>query len=216
MTTSITKALLYNYTYPEYRKLVADLLKEGKSTGEEQSGDLTHYSYLNDTRMNRLDKTIKVSEENVIQLKSLQNEFIWLVISEGWCGDAAQLLPIFNKMSQLSEGKIELKIVLRDENLDLMDCFLTQNARAIPKLIVVDKETSAVLAHWGPRPKAATDLILNYKKEHGIIDEAIKTELQLWYLHDKGNATQEEIMEMMLAVDQELSEKKYFAKVKLG
>lgn len=216
MTTSIVRALFCNYTYTEYRKLVADLLKEGKSTGVEQSEDLTHYSYLNNTRMNRLDKTINISEENIIQLKSLQNKFIWLVISEGWCGDAAQLLPIFNKMSQLSEGKIELKIVLRDENLDLMDCFLTQNARAIPKLIVVDKETSAVLMHWGPRPKAATDLIVDYKKEHGIIDEAIKTELQLWYLHDKGITAQNEIMAMMLEIDNELSQNEFLDKVKVG
>jgi hypothetical protein len=85
------------------------LLLEGKSTGSEQSDDLTHYSELNDTRMNRLDKTMIITDENIQQPKNLRGEYIWLVISEGWCGDAAQLLPIINKMA-VDSGKIELKL----------------------------------------------------------------------------------------------------------
>lgn len=203
MIQSIAKALFNSYSYLEYRKLITDLLTQGKSTGNEQSEDLTHYTSLNETRMNRLEKTIKISDESSNKLKALNNEFIWLVISEGWCGDAAQLLPIFDKMVQASDGKIEMRIVLRDDNLDLMDHFLTNKGRAIPKLIVVNKKTSVALAHWGPRPKEAADLVANYKKEHGILDETIKTELQLWYLHDKGMTTQAEIMDMMLDLDQE-------------
>lgn len=203
MIKSIARALFNSYSYLEYRKLVTDLLKEGKSTGEEQSEELTNYSSLNETRMNRLDKTMKISDENSNKLKALNNEFIWLVISEGWCGDAAQLLPIFEKMNQVADGKIDLRIVLRDDNLDLMDHFLTNKGRAIPKLIVINKNTSVALAHWGPRPKGAADLIANYRKEHKVFDETIKTELQLWYLHDKGMTTQAEIMDMMLDLDQE-------------
>lgn len=203
MIKSIARALFNSYSYPEYRKLVTDLLKDGKSTGDQQSEELTNYSSLNETRMNRLEKTMKISDENINKLKSLNNEFIWLIISEGWCGDAAQLLPIFEKMNQAADGKIDLRIVLRDDNLDLMDHFLTNKGRAIPKLIVINKNTSVALAHWGPRPKGATDLIANYRKEHKVFDETIKTELQLWYLHDKGMTTQAEIMDMMLDLDQE-------------
>lgn len=206
MIQSIARALFNSYSYLEYRKLVTDLLREGKSTGDVQSEDLTHYSSLNETRMNRLEKTIKITDENSSKLKTLQNEFVWLVISEGWCGDAAQLLPIFDKMVQAADGKIEMRIVLRDENVDLMDHFLTNKGRAIPKLIVIDKESSGALAHWGPRPKGATELIANYKKEHGILDETIKTDLQLWYLHDKGNTTQAEIIDMMLDLDRDIIE----------
>lgn len=203
MIKSIARALFNSYSYLEYRKLVTDLLKEGKSTGEEQSEELTNYSSLNETRMNRLEKTMKISDENSNKLKALNNEFIWLVISEGWCGDAAQLLPIFEKMNQAADGKIDLRIVLRDDNLDLMDHFLTNKGRAIPKLIVINKNTSVALAHWGPRPKGAADLIANYRKEHKVFDETIKTDLQLWYLHDKGMTTQAEIMDMMLDLDLE-------------
>lgn len=203
MRKSIAKALFNSHSYSEYRKLVSDLLKDDKSTGNEQSAALTNYSHLNETRMNRLDKTLKIPQENVEKLGALKNEYIWLVISEGWCGDAAQLLPVFDKMVAAADGKIEMKIVLRDENEELMNLFLTNKGKAIPKLIVINRETGGALAHWGPRPKGAIDLIENYKKEHGAIDETAKTDLQLWYFHDKGLSSQEEIIWMMLDLDKE-------------
>jgi hypothetical protein len=200
MKIPVAKALFNSHSYLEYRKLVSDLLLEGKSTGNEQSEDLKHYSELNETRMNRLDKTMKITEENSLKLKNLNSEYIWLVISEGWCGDAAQLLPIVNKMA-IDSGKIELKIVLRDENDELMKLFLTNKNKSIPIVIIVEKETGSVLGKWGPRPKGATNLIMDYKKEFGVIDETAKTNLQLWYLHDKGISTQNELINLMLDLE---------------
>ena len=200
MKTSIAQSLLHSYSYSQYREIIGDLLLLAKSTGNEQSEDLTHYSNLNETRMHRLDKTISISEEYRDSLRNLKNNYIWLVIAEGWCGDAAQLLPIFNKMAEVSD-KIELKIVLRDENESLMNHFLTNGAKAIPKLIVLDKKSLNVEANWGPRPKEASDLIKNYKAQFGLIDQTAKTELQLWYLHDKGLSTQKELIDLMLDLE---------------
>ena len=200
MKTAIAKALFNSHPYLEYRKLVSDLLLENKSTGNEQSDDLTNYSTLNETRMNRLDKTMKITDENTLELISLKKEYIWLVISEGWCGDAAQLLPVVNKMA-LESGKIDLRIVLRDENDDLMNLFLTNKSKSIPIVIIVDKQTGELMGHWGPRPKAAITLIQDYKKKFGVVDETAKTNLQLWYLHDKGLSTQKEIIDLMLEIE---------------
>jgi len=197
MKSIVAKALFNSYSYSEYRKLVTDLLSDEKSTGNEQSESLTNYSKLNEARMNRLDKTIKISEETSSKLQKLDHPYIWLVISEGWCGDAAQILPIINKMALESDKKIDLRIVLRDENDDLMKQYLTNGGRAIPKLIVICKEAGIVRADWGPRPKGAIDLMANYKKEFGVIDDKIKTDLQLWYLADKGIAVQDELMKVM-------------------
>ena len=201
MKNSVARALFKSHSYQEYRKIISDLLDEGKSTGKEQSEDLIHYSILNETRMNRLDKTIKITDEILSKLKSLKREYIWLVISEGWCGDAAQILPIINKMT-LESDKIDLKIVLRDENEELMDLFLTNKAKSIPKLVIIDRETGSVVNHWGPRPKGAVNLIQNYKEQLGFIDETAKAELQMWYLHDKGISTQNEVIKMMIILDE--------------
>ena len=196
MKDIIKESLERSFSYSEYRNTVSQLLQEGKSSGNTQSDDLLHYSLLNETRMNRLEKTIKVSDESRSRLERLDKGYVWLVLSEGWCGDAAQLLPIFNKMAVLSHT-IDLKIVFRDENEALMDLFLTNGGKSIPKLIVLEKDTLDVIADWGPRPIEATKLIKDYKEKFGVIDETIKTELQLWYLHDKGVSTQNEILNLL-------------------
>ena len=204
MKTIISKALINSFSYSEYRKTIIDLLTIGKSTGNEQSDDLVQFSILNETRMHRLDKTIVISDDVINKLNSLKNNYIWLVLSEGWCGDAAQIMPILNKMA-LAAQSIELKIVFRDENPDLMNLFLTNGAKAIPKLIVLDKKTLNIEANWGPRPKGALELIANYKEKFGEIDANAKTELQLWYLHDKGFSTQNEVSELMISIESEIA-----------
>lgn len=197
MKSIVAKALFNSCPYSEYRKLVSDLLAEGKSTGNEQSESLTNYSRLNDARMNRLDKTTSISEDVALKLQNFDNHYIWLVITEGWCGDAAQVLPILNKMAVGSDKKIDLRIVLRDDNEELMNQYLTNGGKAIPKVIIICKEAGIVRADWGPRPKGASELMVKHKKEVGTIDEKIKTDLQLWYLADKGIAVQDELLQIM-------------------
>lgn len=195
MKTILSNALANSYSYESYRAKLQILLAENKSSGDEQSDDLLHYSQLNETRMNRLDKTIKITPENELFLKSLEKPYTWLVLSEGWCGDAAQILPIMHKMAELTD-KIELKIVFRDENPDLMNLFLTNGSKSVPKLIIIDSLMKFV-ADWGPRPADAIKLIVDYKAQFGVVDETAKTELQMWYLHDKGISTQNEIIGLL-------------------
>jgi hypothetical protein len=196
MNSIIEKSLKVSFSYQEYRDFVTDLAKEDKTTGHEQREDLIHYTQLNEARLHRLDKTIQVVDEVKTVLQNLSKEYTWLVISESWCGDAAQILPVINKMAEVSD-KIDLRIVLRDDNEDLMNLFLTNGTKSIPKLIIIDKATNEVVNDFGPRPKGAKQLILDYKAAHGIVDETAKIELQKWYLQDKGVSTQKEIMELL-------------------
>jgi hypothetical protein len=196
MKTIIAQSFLKSISYSDYRNKVSQLLLQGKSTGNEQSADLLHYSQLNETRMNRLEKTIHIGQSIVEELDRLQHHYYWLVLSEGWCGDAAQLLPIFNKMANASD-KIDLKILFRDENEALINQFLTNGAKAIPKIIILEKQSLEVKGSWGPRPEGAANLIKSYKSQYGVVDETAKTELQLWYLHDKGLSTQNELIQLM-------------------
>jgi Thioredoxin len=195
MKKIIQDSLNNSFSYKEYREHVSKSIQEGKSTGHTQTEDLLQYSELNETRLKRLDKTIKVISEIENQLSNLSEKYTWLVISEGWCGDAAQIVPIINKMAEVSNF-IDLRIVLRDDNDELMNEFLTNGARAIPKLIVLDKDNN-VIGSWGPRPEPARKLIADYKAANGVVDEPAKIELQKWYLQDKGITTQKEITSLM-------------------
>ena len=192
MLSIFQSALQNSLSYSEYRALVSKLIGERKSTGNEQSADLLHYSELNEVRMNRLEKTLKMDLEVLETLENSKSKQTWLVIAEGWCGDAAQILPIIKLMSEASEN-IDLKLVFRDENDALMNQFLTNGSKSIPKLLLLD-EAFHLINHWGPRPEGAKNLIIEYKAKHGIVDEAAKIALQKWYLDDKGISTMKEIV----------------------
>ena len=196
MQMKIKKALNNSFSYLEYRELVTQLISEGKSTGHTQTEDLLNYSKLNETRMNRLEKTLKVPQELTEKLNNLSKDYIWLTISEGWCGDAAQIVPVLHKMNETS-SKIDLRLVLRDDNDDLMQLFLTNGSKSIPKVVILEKDTKEVIASWGPRPEPARKLIADYKAKHGVVDEPVKIELQKWYLHDKGLTTMEEFVKLL-------------------
>ena len=190
---------IQTFTYASYRQLVTELLAEGKVTGDVQSPELLDYSKLNQARMDRLQKTLALDETVGQVLNSLKNEYTWVLISEGWCGDAAQLLPIFNLMAD-NTPNVNLAVVLRDANPELMNRFLTNGARSVPKLIVLDSGNN-VRGTWGPRPMGAAQLIAEYKAAKGVIDETAKTQLQMWYLHDKGLSTQRELAELMKSLE---------------
>ena len=142
--------------------------------------------------MKRLDKTMKLLPENEAFLKAYSKPVYFLIITESWCGDAAQTMPMMNKIAQAAN--IDFKVVLRDENLELMDQFLTNGSRSIAKLILVDKETNLPLATWGPRPTTATALVASEKATKGELSPAFKEELQNWYNTDKGKDTENDLI----------------------
>lgn len=194
-TQLIHNSMTQSMSYEAFCELMQQLAKEGKTSGTEQTEARIAATRLNASRIKRLNKTLKISAAAQEVFASIEEEENWLVILESWCADGAQTIPVLHKIAECSEN-INLSIVWRDEQEDLMDAFLTNGTRSIPKLIVVDKSLE-LLYDWGPRSAAATTLVQAYKAEHGKIDAAFKEELQRWYLEDKGEAIVEELKELV-------------------
>jgi len=191
------KYLKEAFSYSEYRKMIDDLLAEGKSTGLKQSEYLTEYSKLNVHRMKRLDKNVVLKDELVQKLKSINQKQTWLIITEGWCGDSAQSLPALEKMANVNP-LIETKYLLRDDNQELMEQYLTNGAQSIPKVILINTESLEELANWGPRPKAVLDLIAKWKKDNPAIAKEEWTEkMHKWYADDKTESLQNEFLNLL-------------------
>lgn len=180
--------------YQTYRALVDQLLLEGKSTSE-ASYDL-HYTKMNVQRMTRVDKTVNLTDELSSIIDQFKANYKFLVITEGWCGDAAQIIPVFNKIAVASLGKIDLKFVLRDKNLPLIDAHLTNGGRAIPVLIVLNDTADQVLATWAPRPQVLQELLKEWKKETTEMP-VLAEKLHSWYAKDKTQSTQAELIELL-------------------
>lgn len=183
----LTTALANSYSYAEYRSLVENLATQGSSTGPQQTEALANYTQLNDRRMRRWDRTLKFNEEAIAKITAVTHKMTWTVLTESWCGDASPALPVMNKITELNSN-IKLRIVLRDENIDLMNQFLTNGGMSIPKLIMQDDASNAVVADWGPRSANATKLVTDYKAAHGSLTAEFKQDLQVWYNKDKGQS----------------------------
>ena len=182
-------------TFAEYIALIDGLLVEGKTTGTNQSETMFNYGKLNRQRMKRLGKTADLNEPLKIKAQNIESKIIWLIITEGWCGDAAQNIPIIEKIAA-ENPNIETRYVLRDENLELMDAYLTNNARSIPKLIALDAGNLEVIGTWGPRPQIAMDLFYELRKQ-GMEKSLQMENLQRWYLSDKNQSIQIEFENLL-------------------
>lgn len=193
----IAESLKKAISYTEYRDLVKQLVLEESTTGNDKSEDMVNYTKLNDRRMKRWDKTLKVSEVIKEKVSGFNQNVTWLVILESWCGDAAHVVPALNKIAELSLN-IDLKLVLRDENEALMDQFLTNGGRAIAKLIMIDNLTGDVINTYGPRPTQATKLVNDYKTEHGSLTPEFKEDLQNWYNKNKGQNVMEDVLSLLV------------------
>ncbi len=197
----ISTALERSISYPEYTQLVNQLVDNEGTTGPKQVDDLIYYTKLNAQRSHRLNKTIGLDDKTRSTVKLLNERYTWLVITESWCGDAAQILPLLNKMAE-ENPRIVLRTVLRDENLELMDEFLTNGGRSIPKLLILN-ESNQVVGTWGPRPAAAQALYDSWKNDPEKAPyKEFQVEMQKWYLKDKGRSTFQEVSAILTDLDQ--------------
>jgi pantothenate kinase-related protein Tda10 len=143
--------------------------------------------------MNRWEKTSKLTAEQIETIQKVTKKQTWLVITEGWCGDAAPVIPIMNKIADINP-LITFKLILRDENDELMSQFLTNGGKSIPKLVSFNAEENDLLFTWGPRPKEAADLVAKEKAEFGQLRDEFKITLQKWYNQDKGKNIAEDLV----------------------
>jgi hypothetical protein len=196
MTNVITQDHIdRSMSYARFRDLINSMLIERQTTGPDQSKDLVQYTRLNNQRMDRTDKRTLIMPELLDELKSIRENQIWLGLVEAWCGDVAHNIPPFAKMA-VSVPKVSLSLLLRDENPEVMDAYLTNGSRSIPKVIALKKDTLEVLWTWGPRPEPAQSLFFELR-DKGEPKTAIAEELQKWYNQDKGQTLQKEILELV-------------------
>lgn len=191
----ILESLIRSMSYNEYRALVNDLAKNGSTTGRDKSEAMVEFTKLNQKRMKRWDKTLKISDDALQLIKPYNKKTTWLLITESWCGDAAHIVPAINKVAEQND-KIDLKLVLRDDNDNLINQFLTNGGKSIPKLIVLN-ENFNVIDTFGPRPNFATKLVDEYKAEYGTLKPEFKEELQRWYNKDKGQSTIDDLVALL-------------------
>lgn len=186
------KDLDKSMSFNEYYQLVEELAKNGRTTGYEQSESLINYTKLNFSRMKRILKTTTIANEVSDTVDCLSDKLTWVILTESWCGDAAQNMPVFAKISEANPN-ITLKVLLRDDNESIMNQYLTNGGKSIPKLICIDENYNE-LGTWGPRPKYLQDWLYKEKANPTMEMSELKEQFQVWYTKDKGQTLQREMI----------------------
>ena len=194
-STSEWNKIKQRFTYEEFfKKVENDVLQVSSDDTNADDKKLHEYKKLNLQRMKRIEKTFEVSEELVHILLSIKTPQRWTVITEGWCGDSAQNLPAITKVSKVNP-LIEFQIIERDQNLEIMDSYLTNGTRSIPILVSLDSDGKEIF-RWGPRPKESQQLVTRLKSE-GMEHDAFVEQLHLWYAKNKGAALAMELKKLL-------------------
>lgn len=194
----ITSELLAGgFSYPEFVEFTEQLVLENRTTGTNQSEEYLAYTRMSLQRMVRWNKTSKVSEALEQLLLQVNQPQVWLVITEAWCGDGAQSIPHLAKLAYLNP-LITLKIMFRDEHPELMDAYLTNGNRSIPKLVAMTADLKQELFTWGPKPNYLLDLHAAFRQNpEGRSYSDFLEEVHLWYAKNKQKDLESEIYSLI-------------------
>jgi hypothetical protein len=183
--------------YEQYHALFDEVLNAEHPNPPYDKPSYFDYTKLNKARMKRWDKHLQLSDALKQQLKNISAPQQWIIITEPWCGDASHIVPFLVEMTKQND-LLSYDIVLRDSPPFLIEQYLTNGSKGIPKLVVRDANGNDLFT-WGPRPAGAQEVVMRNKAENGDL-EALKIALQHWYNEDKGKEVCSEIGELLKAV----------------
>lgn len=181
-------------SFEEYFKNTEEIVNKNESELTDAEREMIEYYRLGVQRMSRMMKVYKPDEAQLKTLAEKNFKGKILIITEGWCGDAGQTVPA---VSLFFEGKNEVRLAYRDQNLDLIDQFLTDGTRSIPIVVILD-ENEEVISHWGPRPAYGKELLKKHKTDpEGYPKTQFYNDLQVYYAKNKGIDVINEILELI-------------------
>lgn len=182
-------------SYEEFLDTIREKVDAG-ADGQKTENDAKLFSYveLNYSRKTRIAKTYTPSDTIRSVVESISEPQFWLVITEDWCGDSAQNLPYIVAIAELNP-LITVRIIQRDANLDIMDTYLTNGTRSIPKLVAFS-DNGKELFQWGPRPQSAIDLVKK-AKDAGETSSEFIPKVHSWYAMDKGKTLEAEFANLL-------------------
>ena len=145
------------------------------------------------TNLHRLyERRAKIDEAAVEAIRASGPHNI-LVVTEPWCGDSLAIFPVVAKL--FTEAGCEIRVIRRDEHLDLIDHYLTNGGRAVPIVIVLDEAFNERF-HWGPRPAQAQSIVTEHKAAiaAGETDKAeVHKQVRSFYARDHGKSVVSEL-----------------------
>jgi len=193
-----TKETLANaISHDEYFELAKSIINSSEKQKPYDNEGYLNYTISNIQRAEKIIRNFQLDKKLYNNLSEEIESWTWVLLTEPWCGDSSFIEPVLYAMSVAAAGEIDFKILLRDENHETMNHFLTNGGMAIPKLICLDKDLN-VLGTFGPRPKILQEQFSEWKKDGLVeqLEDKIKRTYR-WYRKDKNESIQKEFIRLV-------------------
>ncbi|MGO1243523.1 MAG: thioredoxin family protein [Sphingobacterium sp.] len=182
-------------TFQEYLDHFEQILESPQDFDPYGDKEYFNYTKLNWSRTNRWLKRFEPNDQIKSLIASITEPQHWIVITEPWCGDAAHSVAQLYQIVK-NNPNIDFEIQLRDDEPHLIEDYLTNGGKSIPKLIIRN-DVGHDKVIWGPRPQKL-QAIFDQMKHADKSFEEVKEALQHWYNEDKGEELQRELLHEML------------------
>jgi hypothetical protein len=180
--------------FTAYLQIFQNILDDPNPLPPYNNPDYLNYTKLNWSRQQRWLKLGVLNGALVTLIQSFNKKQFWTIITEPWCGDAAHTVPFLQQLADLNP-LISVDYQQRDSEPLLINNYLTNGSKSIPKLIITDEDNKQ-LGVWGPRPAGCQLLFEQLVKEHVEMEQK-KIALQQWYNADKGVSLQKELIALL-------------------
>lgn len=183
--------------FEDYLQLTKDIVEEKiPRAGLYQADNTFRYTRSNLERMTKVLDTMVLSQKLYNLLSDLKEEWVWVVISEPWCGDASWGTPALYIISTATE-QIDFRILLRDQHPEIIKAYQTAGSDSIPKLICLRKHDLKVLGSWGPRPQVLQNIVLEGLKQPDFNYRDSVRSIHAWYEEDMTKSIQDELLDLI-------------------
>lgn len=192
----VEKYISESISWEDYFQLTEKIVAKEISAPIYEDEKMWQYTQANLLRMQNVLKNITINSKLYNELTAVKQSYYWVLITEPWCGDASQIVPAIHTLANCTD-KINLRIVLRDSADDLMNLYLTNGGKAIPKLICVNEKMEEELFVWGPRPVALQEIVTANKDRTDIsFGEKVRM-IHAWYEADISQTLQKEFIDLI-------------------
>lgn len=183
-------------SFQQYLDLTQQIIDNPTPAEPYNDEKMMKYTIDNMARMQKVLTNISIDQKLYNLLSTNERKMVWVVLTEPWCGDASQIVPALASFAAVSEN-ITFKILLRDSNLEVMDNYLTNVGRSIPKFICIDEKSWKELGVWGPRPQSIQKIVMAQKDNPELTFAEKVKQIHAWYDENKTRDIQTEFIELL-------------------
>ena len=188
------------FTYEAYQAAWTENIQQPLAGLDKTQRRYIYYARYNKERSEQVQQAYEVSAKLREAVEKIDEPQLWMVLTEDWCVDSAYSLPVLVEAARLNP-LIDLRVLPRDANLDIMDQYLTGTARSIPKLVVFSEDGTEQF-QWGPRPELAQALRERLIEE-GLSGGEVSKKLIEWYDDGGWHLVDDELTEVLSLVNSE-------------